>query len=197
MKFSNNEVKRIVYIIAVILFVVMAGVIYIIKNDTHDTVSEKESDYIIETYVTSSPDIAYSGKDVIAVYISGAVKKPGVYELDSNSRINDAVIAAGGFRKKADKNSLNLAAYISDGEHIHISAKSSKESESDTEDSAVNINKASKEELMTLPGIGESKANLIIRYRDENNGFDNIEELMNISGIKEGVFSRISELITI
>lgn len=61
----------------------------------------------------------------------------------------------------------------------------------------VNINTAAKEELMTLPGIGESKADAIIAYRQENGGYRNIEELMQISGIKEGVYSKISEYITV
>ena len=196
MNFSNNEIKRMIYMAAVIIFVIIAGVIYIAKNDTRNNTSDYDTEVVFEEKASSSPDDNITDSDVICIYISGAVKHPGVYELKSNSRVNDAVSAAGGFKKKADRDSLNLAAYINDGEHIHISFKEKIKSD-DESSSLVNINKASKEELMTLPGIGESKADSIIKYRDENNGFNSIEELMNISGIKEGVYSKISEYITI
>ena len=196
MKFSFNELKRMMYITAVILFIVIAGVIYIVKNDTHNNSDDYDAEIVLDETATAVPGDFSSEIDVICVYVSGAVKNPGLYELEYNSRVNDAVSAAGGFKKKADKDGLNLAAFLSDGEHIHISVKEKLHTDNE-ESSRVNINKADKEELMTIPGIGESKADAIIKYRDENNGFDSIEEIMNISGIKEGVFSKISEYISI
>lgn len=139
-----------------------------------------------------------------AVYICGAVKKPGVYRFTGDARVCDAVEAAGGFRKKADRAAVNQARPLNDGEQITIPQKG-KRSDSGNEqpekggkgDGLVNINQADLAELMTLAGIGEAKAQLIIDYRTENGSFVSIEDIMKISGIKEGIFNRIKDQITV
>lgn len=137
----------------------------------------------------------------ICVYVCGAVCNPGVYELDEGSRVYEAVESAGGMTEDASAASVNLARAVADGEQIYIPASG------EVDDGAtlpaaegqkkVNINTASAEELMTLSGIGEAKAESIIRYREENGSFQSIEDLMKISGIKEGVFEKIKDDITI
>lgn len=145
------------------------------------------------------------------VFVCGAVENPGVYELPEGSRIRDALEAAGGMKEEAVFDYLNQAAVINDGQQIYVPTPEELEEgenplkENPQEASGetagqigkVNLNKASKEELMTLPGIGEAKADSILRYREEHGGFKSIEELMEIEGIKSGVFQKIQDDITV
>lgn len=204
MKLSSYEKKRIVYIAAAVIFILVCGIIYFgneKKNEpsyepvVKSTVCETSFPYTDEGTGNSSYD------ESVVVYVTGAVLHPGVYEVGGNMRVSDAIEAAGGFKNNAAADYLNLAAQLSDGEKITVPTKKeakalNKDDDSD-ESHLVNINTAAKEELMTLPGIGESKADAIIAYRQENGGYRNIEELMQISGIKEGVYSKISEYITV
>ena len=204
MKLSSYEKKRIVYIAAAVIFILVCGIIYFgneKKNEpsyepvVESTVCETSFPYTDEGTGNSSYD------ESVVVYVTGAVLHPGVYEVGGNMRVSDAIEAAGGFKNNAAADYLNLAAQLSDGEKITVPTKKeakalNKDDDSD-ESHLVNINTAAKEELMTLPGIGESKADAIIAYRQENGGYRNIEELMQISGIKEGVYSKILEYITV
>ena len=108
---------------------------------------------------------------------------------------------AGGMTEEAAAYALNLARIAVDGEQIYVPDAEEIQGQSILSGSGyekkVNINTASMEELMTLTGIGEAKAESIIRYREENGGFQSIEDLMEIGGIKEGVFEKIKDDITI
>ena len=135
----------------------------------------------------------------IFVHVCGEVNNPGVYELNAGSRVFEALDAAGGVTKDAADDSVNQAEVLSDGQQLEILSEEqmSRNELTETFDSGkMNINKATKEDLMTLSGIGESKADAIIRYREENGNFNSIEEIMEIEGIKEGVFRKIEEQIT-
>lgn len=136
----------------------------------------------------------------IGIYICGEVKKPGVYELKPGSRVTNAIDAAGGITRKASLNSINLAEYIEDGQKITIPSKAEEkkreEQQKETGQALVNINEAAIADFMTLPGIGESKANDIIAYRQEHGNFGAITDIMNVAGIKEGIFNRIKDKIT-
>ena len=144
----------------------------------------------------------------VVVYICGAVVNPGVYELTDGSRIDDAVKAAGGFSEDADRTYVNLAAKVSDGSKLQIPtvtetsdqsfAKGIDSFESATDGSGlININTASQTQLATLPGIGEGIAGKIIKYREENGSFKKIEDIMKVSGIKDKLFSKIKDHITV
>ena len=135
-------------------------------------------------------DAAHSSE--IVVYVTGAVVSPGVYTLYEGDRIYQLIDMAGGFRDDAAQGAVNLAEVLSDGQQINICTAEEYESEK-----LVNINTATKEELMTLPGIGEAKADLIISYRNTQGSFKNAEDIKNISGIKDGVYSRIKDYICI
>ena len=144
---------------------------------------------------------------MISVFVCGQVKNPGVYELKKGSRIIDAINAAGGLKKKADYDSVNQAEKLEDAQQIYIpsveegeddaSASADSSSNASADSSLVSINHGTKEELMTLPGIGEAKADSIIAYREEHGAFSKIEDIMNITGIKEGVYSKIKDYITL
>lgn len=139
------------------------------------------------------------------VYVCGAVVRPGVYALPSGSRIYEAVVAAGGMLENAAYESLNQAEKIQDGQMIVILTKEEMQdgqvqegsTQPDMADGRVNLNTATKAQLMTLPGIGEAKADSIIAYREKNGGFSSIDDIKKIEGIKEGVFAKIKDSIAV
>lgn len=145
----------------------------------------------------------------IFVHVCGFVKHPGVYELSPDARADAAIAAAGGFTKEADENAWNLAAPLEDGMQIYIPDEDSAAREGQAANvagsagaggengSKVNINTATKEELMTLSGIGESRAEEILRTRQERGAFASIEEIKEVSGIGDGIFDRIKDSITV
>ena len=145
----------------------------------------------------------------IVVHVTGAVPRPGVYALAQGSRVQDAISAAGGFLADAEKNGINLARALEDGEQLNIpyvegaspvigtevppfaSTQSSSSSE------LVNINTASQTELETLPGIGPTTAQKIIQYREQNGPFVSTQDIINVPGIGPGTYERIKDLITV
>lgn len=128
------------------------------------------------------------------VHVCGAVKNPGIYEFTEGSRVFELIEKAGGFDDEADKDSYNLALEVKDGQQIRIPyIGETIESES----GLINLNQASIEELCTIPGIGESRAQAIISYRDKNGGFKDVEELKEISGIKDATFEKIKPYICV
>ncbi len=150
---------------------------------------------------------------VWVVHVCGAVNRPGVYTLPEGSRVCDAVEAAGGLSKDAAESFLNQAALLSDGLQVMVptaeeagglssqgasyglsSAASSAEGQTAQ---TVNINTASLQELMTLPGIGQTRAEAILAYRQEQGSFQTIEDIMKVSGIKEGSFEKLKDKITV
>ena len=152
----------------------------------------------------------YDGK--IAVYITGEVKNPGVYYLDEQSaRLYNLLDVCGGILEDADIEKLNLAKKLVDSEKIVITKKLEKQNIEEIEekidesegtyyinedDEKININNASKEELMSLNGIGESTANKIIEYRKKNS-FVDIEDIMNVDGIGKSKYENIKNHICI
>ena len=141
----------------------------------------------------------------IMVHISGEVYKPGIIELSLGSRVIDAVNLAGGLKKDADLDKINLAKKLVDEEKIYIPkigdenipVEASKiDNFTDIGDGKININTCTKEELISLPGIGEVLAGRILEYR-EGNQFNTIDDIKNVSGIGDKKFESIRELITV
>lgn len=146
----------------------------------------------------------------IVVDVKGAVTVPGVYTLESGSRINDAIEAAGGLLEDADPNQINFAQLLHDemliyapkeGEEVSeqpaTSPVQSGQGQSASQTALVNINTASEEELTALSGIGPAKAAAIVLYRDESGPFQTIEDLKNVSGIGEKSFENLQAEITV
>ena len=175
---------------------------------------------------TELSDASSEETKTLVVHICGAVSAPGVYELPAGSRIIDAVEAGGGFLPEADEACCNLAEEIVDGCQIYIMTKTESCADGQTEKKAgiqtspdsdmqttdrnvrsnsatalenglVNLNTADVAALMTLPGIGESRAKAIISYREQHGAFTKIEDIMKISGIKQAAFSKIKDKITV
>ncbi|MBR1771446.1 MAG: ComEA family DNA-binding protein [Lachnospiraceae bacterium] len=137
---------------------------------------------------------------LLCVYVCGAVRAPGVVKLPPGSRVCDALEAAGGFDEQAETRAVNLAALVTDGQQIYFPTVEdtwSAESNGTDADRRVNINTADEALLCTLPGIGEARAQAIIAYRNEQGAFRKVEDIMQVSGIKEAAFEKIRELITV
>lgn len=155
-----------------------------------------------ETAADSAAPENASGE--VVVHVAGAVSSPGVYTLPADSRVDDAVRAAGA-TADADLSQLNLAQKLADGQKITVPAAgetpapadNTAPSDSSQSGALININTATLEELETLPSIGEVRAQAIIAYREEHGGFRTTDELMEVSGIGEKIFADISPHITV
>lgn len=158
---------------------------------------------------TETSDSSPTGEqEVIYVDVTGAVKAPGVYSLPAGSRVFEAIALAGGAREDASLEHLNQAGILADGQQIRVYTEEEAEQIPEqnplagtetaaTEAMKVNINTAGKEELMTLTGIGETRAEAILAYRQENGGFQTPEDLMQVEGIKEKTFEKLRDQITV
>jgi competence protein ComEA len=148
----------------------------------------------------------------LVIYVTGAVMNPGTYNLPANGRVRDAIQAAGGLSSESDITSLNLAAFIQDGERIWVPLRVTSTSITSPEqacecktvtpytpsaDHPLNINLATEAELDLLPGIGSVKAAAIVTYRQQNGPFTTIDELQNVPGITATVFANIKDLISV
>lgn len=137
------------------------------------------------------------------VYVTGAVRQPGVVQLSPDSRVQDAVTAAGGLRPDADEQRVNQAAKLIDGQHLHVPAVGETLAPLDggtsglTDAPLININSAGTEDLMTLPGVGEAMAASIVAYRTEHGPFTTIEEIMDVPGIGQGRYEGFKAMITV
>lgn len=159
----------------------------------------QESTLVEESEVSSSGDTEQSMDANIYVYVCGYVEQPGVYELPADARICDALTLAGGVAQEGRPEVLNQAEHMTDGQTIYVPGKEETEPDGSTQetDGRLNLNTATREELMTLPGIGGAKADSILQYREEHGGFQSIEQLMEIQGIKEGIFNKLREYVKI
>lgn len=159
-----------------------------------------DSDKQITIDSTSVSEKVADGGDKICVYIVGEISCPGIYYMKDGSRLHDVVEAAGGFTEEAATEYINLASTVNDGEKIIVYSKLQIENNElilEEVSTLVNINTADVDRLMTLPGIGESKAKDIISYREKNGRFETIEDIMKVSGIKEAAYEKIKEYITV
>ena len=214
--------KKIILIligIAVVLF----GVIFVIYKNSENSREEvidifkEETDEEVEE-PSSDENKEEINENKVVVDIKGMVANPGVYEVNTTFRVNDVITIAGGLMEGADTSLINLAKIVEDEMIIIIYSKEEilekfknevcvcdcPEIKNDAcievnteENILVNINTASKEELMKVSGIGESKADEIIEYRTINGNFGSIEDIKNVSGIGEALFEKIKDYITV
>ena len=221
-----NFFKRHYKIILPVFILILVSVIGLFTYDSKE-------DVVVAQTTTKKEKIEEKEEkenvSTVFVDVKGAVNAPGVYEIDSNKRIIDAINLAGGLSDKADTINLNLSKKVEDEMYIVVYTKTElyeyKKKNSDVStttcaslectcpdkknDACINtktetavtgkisINTATKEELMTLTGIGESKANAIITYRSENGKYNNIEDIKNVSGIGESLYEQIKNNITL
>ena len=216
-----NKKNKILLIVIVAIVAIISY--YFIFDRKEEWLNNQEQNLEIKEEIKTNDQIENNSNEQqleknenIIVHVSGAVNKEGIVELKNNSRIIDAIDKAGGLKDEADITNINLAYIIEDGMKIHIPSKEEKEStiivESNIDSGTVgqsneiksnnnkklkiNINTATKTDLETLPGIGESTALKIIEYRKEKGKFKLIEDIKQVNGIGENKFNKIKELIT-
>lgn len=165
---------------------------------------EEQEEVLENTSKIDENTVAEAPKQALYVYICGAVVNPGVYEMKPGNRITDVLDKAGGFTKEACRNYVNLAKRIEDEEKIFIPRKDEIFDLSDElkkplnqNSKKININTADVQELKELPGIGDSKAGAIIEHRQKYGKYKKIEDIMKISGIKEAMFYKIKDRISV
>ena len=210
---SDNKKDKIIYGLIIAVFILIANFAYsnniggiFDKSDKISLVDEEnitDVDNNIESIKEESID-----DSIKKVYISGEINKPGVYQIKDGDRLEDLIEEAGGLTDKASDKTLNLAQRLEDQMKIYIpnideenslenidpnqAANISASSKSDL----ININTASKEELMSLPNIGDKRADAIIEYRSSNK-FEKIEDIKNVTGIGDKFYEALKDLITI
>lgn len=175
---------------------------------------QNETEKIVEIEEINKEEIK---EEKVTVDIKGAVLNPGIYTLDNNKRVFDAITIAGGLLDNSDTENINMSLKLTDemviivpfkeekqnsvGDKEHLNNSNNIENDTkvsnskNTNNEKVSINKASKEDLMTLKGIGETKALAIINYRKEHGNFKSISELQNVKGIGKSIFEKIKDNI--
>lgn len=191
----------------ILCFGLVASLLTACASETSDVIytdmeitAEAESEFVPESALSSQVQ-----KDVY-VQVNGEVQNPGVYQVRSDFRVFQVITLAGGFTELADSEAVNMARPVQDEMVIYVPAEGESicasvdtgglPTESGTS-GLVNLNTADKKCLMTLPGIGEAKASAIITYREEKGGFRDISQLKEISGIKDSVYEKLKDRITV
>ena len=225
MKELNKKTK--IIIIAILVVLLGAIIYYVYGRETPENNKNAIIPYEDETIQNKENNVSEdkseeNSTEKIIIYIAGAIKKEGVYELEEGSRISDAIEQAEGLKEEADITNINLAYKLEDGMKIriptqtennekyinkisedYITKNSGLETENIIEDTSkekeekIDINKATQEELETLSGIGPSTANKIVQYRKDNGNFKSIEDIKNVNGIGESKYNEIKEKIIV
>lgn len=200
---SFTKKEQIGILLIVFIIIITLGFKFFMKDIIKPKDDIMEITSFGETINLEEDRVSDNENKIIMVHISGQVYNPGIVELEIGDRVIDAVKLAGGLKKDADIDKINLAKKLEDEEKVHI-PKIGEELTSDIIHSndfkeksfKTNINTCAKEELVSLPGIGDVIADRIIEYRKENT-FKSIEDIKNVSGIGDKKFEGIKELITV
>ena len=202
--------RKIIIIIAILVIILIGWKYYDSKN--YEEVNSQE---ILATNTKKENKNSNEEEDMMAVHITGEVKKSGVVKIKEGSRIEDIIEAAGGLTENADITNVNLAFVVEDGMKIRIPSINEEKTYEDyiTEDSGkgvimtdentstsssvININTASESELEQLPGIGPSISSRIVEYRNKNGKFKSIEDIKNVTGVGDSKFEKIKDLIRV
>lgn len=195
-----NKNSKLIFKILVILGIIIVSAVVNFRQNHSDEIDLNKVDSGSET---TSQQTANSEK--YYVDISGEVKNPGVYQVKKRTRLVDLIEKAGGLTQKANLDAINQASFVEDGSKIIIPSKDgSSESSGETGETSsgitatgkVNINQASQDELMTLPGVGAVIAQRIIEYRSANR-FGSIEDIKNVKGIGDATYEKLKDLIAV
>lgn len=210
--FENYDFRKLIFPTVIILLYII-GFVYLFTLIHNNKVNNNIK-------VTSNDDNKKSS-EFIYVDVKGSVETPGVYKLNSDSRVVDAIEASGGITEDANTRFINLSKLLNDGDVVVVYSNTEIENakkdniiyidtpcvceevkndacyKEDSSSGKVNINTANIDELKSLDGIGDAKANAIIKYRTENGNFKSIEDINNVSGISESLYSKIKENITV
>ncbi len=216
-KISKINKKHKIILVSIIISIVILIIYYLYNKQNNEYIVNNFN--IVENSISENiiaedleKEIEVEKEEIIIVHVSGAVVSEGIVELSEGSRISDAIEIAGGLLENANLTQINLAFKVEDGMKIHIptneeiveddSNKYVIEENINSDNNSkqnvkININEASIQELDTLPGIGISTAEKIIKYIEENGKFKNIEDIKNVSGIGDSKYEQIKDLISI
>ncbi|MDD2414650.1 MAG: ComEA family DNA-binding protein [Eubacteriaceae bacterium] len=188
---QKEHIKKIVVVAAIVVIAAAVLAAYYFHQQ------QQNQKLLTDAEITGETASDSGGEKV--VHVAGAVNQPGVYHLKPDARVADAVEAAGGMTEDANADTLNLAKVVEDGEKITIRTQeeSSGDGGSGESNGVININSASQEQLMTLPGIGEVLAKNIMDYRTEHGGFSSIEEIKEVNRVGDKLYDQIKDKITI
>ena len=193
-----KNIRKYIYIITIIIFIIFCVMVIIRKRELKDNninyTVNKEEDIINKD----------NEEEYIYVDIKGEVINPNVYKIKKGLRVIDVINLAGGLTEESDTSNINLSKIVTDEMVIVIKSKNNEEVYIDSDvdinnnnnNQLIDINTCTIDELLTLPGIGKSKANNIIEYRKKNK-FNTINDIMNVSGISESLFNKIKEYIKV
>jgi len=203
----NKKFKKYFLITIIILFLLTSLFQKIFNNNINDDMELKNDNNLNSTQNLLLDKEEKNEKEIV-VHLSGQVNKPGVYRINNDKRLADLLKIAGGVKENADMSDINLAVPLIDGEKIIIPEKISSSSElefievqsvennsSIKSSELININSADLDELQEISGIGPSKAEAIIDFRNENGFIDDKSSLTKISGIGEKTVEKIEDEI--
>lgn len=184
--------KKFIYLAIIFIFSITGC-----KDNSEELLKFKTSEDELEQENTIE-EKSEKKDELLIVHVSGSVKRAGVYQLEKDKRIIDAIEKAGGMLEEADSDALNLAEKIKDGMKIYVPKKGEKPTTSTNlkSQSYIDLNLAEKEELMTLPGVGEKTADKIIAYR-EAQPFEKVEDLLKVSGFGKKKMEALKGLIAV
>lgn len=208
-----SEKKETIKNIIILVIIILIGIYYFFRENSNNYEEINKSDIIIESNENIKNSVSEEDiEENIKVYIIGEVKTPGVIELNAGSRLEDAIILAGGTTNLSDLSKINLAKVLEDGQKIYIPSINENGNDNlqeveeleeyDTNNNLkstkkININTATIAELCTLSGVGESLANKIIKYREENGKFKTIEDLKNVNGIGDKKYESLKDYVCV
>lgn len=180
---------------AVVVLVLTALAVTVVIGVMRTAGSPVEDVSLVPVEATTSP---------VYVHVAGAVARPGLYRLREGARVVDAVAAAGGFRRRADRSAVNLARTVSDGEQLHVPRKGETPAEAaggvgvegHRGDGRVNLNTADAAALETLPRIGPALAGRILEWREQNGRFASVDDLLAVPGIGEKLLAGLRDKVT-
>ena len=188
------------FLTRVVILTVTCGFALFLQGCTRQDMPtlKSEETYLVEEYEDQVlAEETNASDNTCYVYICGAVVNPGVYEMKPGERIFRAVELAGGFTEDAAPEKVNQALPVEDGLSIVVPTIEEAQAASERTSGLVNINTASRAELCTLKGIGETRADAIIAYRDKKGGFSKIEDIMLVTGIGESSFNKFKDNIIV
>lgn len=204
---KENKVKKQIILLGIVVLMMLVGCTGCKKQSYLETQSDLQEEHTKSADTTEEKKQQTEKTTEIYVQIDGAVKKPGVYTFSEESRVYELIEAAGGLLPEAYDLGINQAKRLADGEKIYVYTKEEIENgagttdtqnpKGQTDDGKVNINTASVEELMTLSGIGETRAKDIIAYRNAHGAFSLPEDLKNVSGIGDSTYNKIADAIIV
>lgn len=198
--FFRQNVKSIILAFVCSLVLIIGGLFYFNKNKTEDYSGVSFSNISNET--NNKDEKAENRHDEkIFVDVKGAVKHPGVFETTKDKRVKDLIEEAGGLLDDADTSTLNLSQKVKDQMIIYVLKHGEKPKQiSDSSSSntdVININTANKEQLMKISGVGKTKAEAIISYREKNGDFKKKEDITKVHGIGKATFEKIKDKIEV